>query len=390
MKGAEMMPDNKTLEEYARAAVAVNLADIANNVRAIRDIIGSEPMIMAVVKADGYGYGSYEIANAALNAGATWLGVATVDEGKVLRDAGLQAPTLLLNPIFEEEFESALLSNLAVPFFGLAECEKMSKLAASLGKTAEIHIKLDTGMNRIGFNAQHAESTVSEILAISKLPNINIGGIYSQFAASPSNAEFTNEQFSRFCNILKLLDEAGLHIPIKHISNSGAVLNHPECKLDMVRCGIILFGMSPCSTPQGAAKLAERGFKPATALKSRVAHVKTVKKGESVGYSRNYYAQEDITVVTIPVGYADGISRHLSNKGKVLINGHFCDIIGSICMDQLMINATGSNAKLGDDVVIFGHSGGMYISAEEVAQLQGSINYEVSTSLSLRIPRKYI
>jgi len=389
-KGTDKMSNDKMLEKCARAALIVNLNHVANNVQAIRSIIGPAPMIMAVVKADGYGHGSCEIAKTALDTGATWLGVATVQEGIKLRDAGIQAPILLLSPIFEAEFEAAILNNLTAPFFSFDSCEKLSNLAVRLGKTADIHIKLDTGMNRIGFNAQHADTVVSEILAISKLPNINIGGIYTHFAASPSDPEFTKLQFTRFCNITKLLDEAGLSIPIKHVANSGAVINHPECNLDMVRCGILLLGMAPCSTPEGAAKLHERGFKPISTLKSHVAQVKTVKKGERVGYGQNYFAPEDITVATIPIGYADGISRQLSNKGKVLINGHVCDIIGTVCMDQLMVNATGSNAKLGDDVIFFGQSNDKLIRTEDIAKIQGSINYEVSTSLSLRIARRFV
>ena len=384
------MPSDKIFDKCARGALIVDLTKVASNVRAIRSIVGPGPMLMAVVKADGYGHGSYEIAKATLDAGATWLAVATVEEGLTLREAGIQAPILLLSPIFEEEMEAALQHKLTAPFFSFAACETMSTLATRLGKTAEIHLKIDTGMNRIGFDAQNAEAVVAEILAISTLPNLHIGGIYSHFASSPDDAAFTNTQFSRFRNILQLLEEAGLHIPIKHIANSGAVLNHPECRLDMVRCGILLLGMAPCSTPSGAAKLKDLGFKPASTLKSRVSQVKTVKKGESVGYSRKYYAEEDITVVTIPIGYADGISRQLSSKGKALINGHVCDIIGRVCMDQLMINATDANPTLGDDVIFIGQSGDKHISAEDIAQLQGTVNYEVSTSLSLRIAKQYV
>jgi len=384
------MSNNQMPEECARAALIVDLNHVASNVRAIRSIVGHEPMIMAVVKADGYGHGSCEVAKAALNAGAEWLGVATVQEGLKLRNSDIQSPILILSPVFEEEFETALQNNLTTPFFSFEACEKMSNLAAHLGKTADIHITIDTGMNRIGFNAQHADSVVSEILAISALPNINIGGIYTHFAASADNAEFTHTQFARFCNIVQLLDESGLDIPIKHVANSGAVIYHPEFSLNMVRCGIILYGLSPCSTPEGAANLAELGFKPISTLKSRVSQVKAVKKGESVGYSRTYYAQEDITVVTVPIGYADGISRQLSNKGKVLINGRICDIIGTVCMDQLMVNATGANAKLRDEVIFIGHSGNNYICAEDVAKIQGSINYEVATSLSLRIAKRFV
>jgi len=382
------MSDNLKIE-YARAALMVNTSHVAGNIQAVRKLVNSHTMIMAVVKANGYGHGALDISKAALCAGADWLGVATVQEGLALRTAGISSPILVLSPVFTEEFDDLLQGGLTSTFFALEACKKLSEAATRLGKTAAIHIKIDTGMNRVGYNSLNTETIVSEVLAIRALPNIEINGMYSHFAASDSNAAFTTEQFSRFMNVLKKLEQAGVHIPIKHISNSGGIINHPECNLDMVRCGVLVYGLAPCSTPEGAAQLANIGILPVLTLKSRVAHVKTVKNGESVGYSRNYNAKDDITVATIPIGYADGISRQLSNKGKVIINGKVCNIIGNICMDQLMVDVTGADAKLRDEVTFIGQDGSYSISTEDIATMQGSINYEVATSMSLRIPTYY-
>jgi alanine racemase len=221
------------------------------------------------------------------------------------------------------------------------------------------------------------------------LPGIQVQGIFSHLATSDSDAAFAKLQFMRFTHLLQELERVGIRIPIRHIS-SGGVLNHPEFNLDMVRCGVLTYGLAPCSTQEGAAFLRQLGIHPALTLRSRVACVKTVKAGESVGYARNYTTTRDTVVATVPVGYADGISRQLSNKGKVLINGEVCNIIGNVCMDQLMVDATPANPALRDEVVFIGQSGAHSIFAEDVAKLQCSINYEVATSMSLRIPTYYM
>ncbi|MCL2856417.1 MAG: alanine racemase [Oscillospiraceae bacterium] len=379
------------MKNFARAEIVVNLNDIKDNVKLLKKMVRQGTMLMAVVKADGYGLGMCEAAKAAVEAGADWLGVATVKEGLTLRRAGLVAPILVFCPVFEEEFESIILEDLTSTVFLLAACEKLSRVAVALGKTADIHIKLDTGLNRLGYRSDNMDTVIDEVLAIAGLPGIHIGGVYSHLATSDSDPSFVAEQRYKFINsMISDLEGAGIKFPLKHISNSGGVLNHPECNLDMVRCGILVYGMSPCSTPQGAAKIEALGFRQALTFKSRVAHVKTVKAGESVGYSRKYFAEKDITVATVLVGYADGLSRQLSNKGRVLINGHYCNIIGNVCMDQFMVDATGAGVEIGDEVIIIGRSGGERILAEDVAGLQGSINYEVATALSMRGAKRYV
>ena len=378
------------MKNFARAEIVVSLGDIAGNVQTLKKMIRPDTMLMAVVKADGYGLGMCEAAKTAVEAGVDWLGVATVNEGLALRRAGLTVPILVFCPVFEDEFESIIMERLASTFFSLAACEKLSRTASALGRIAEIHIKLDTGLNRLGYRPDDMDSVVSEVLAISKLPGIHIGGVYSHLATSDSEPAFVTKQLGRFSRMTTELERAGVSFPLKHISNSGGVLNHPECNLDMVRCGILVYGMAPCSTPQGATRIEELGFRQALTFKSRVGHVKTVKAGESVGYSRKYFAERDITVATALVGYADGLSRQLSNKGRVLINGCYCDIIGNVCMDQFMLDATGVDVKIGDEVIIIGRSGDERILAEDVAGLQGTINYEVATALSMRGAKRYI
>ena len=377
------------MENYARAARVVNLGHIANNIKVIKSLIPPGAMIMAVVKADAYGHGILAVSKAALDAGAQWLGCAAVKEGLFLREAGIKAPILILSPVFEEEFEALILGDLTATVFDGETCKGLSATALRLGKKTCAHIKIDSGMRRVGLNALEPDFTLAEIAKIFELPGIAVGGMYSHFAASDNDPDFTAEQFARFSNIVRMAEERGLHIPVKHIANSGAVINHPEYALDMARCGVLVYGLAPDSTPEGAQRLRALGFKAPLEFKSRVSQVKAVKKGESVGYGRSYVAQRDMRVASVPIGYADGLSRSLSNKGKVLINGNICGIIGRICMDQFMVDATEAHAKTRDEVVIIGKSGRRSICAEDVAALQGTINYEVATSLSLRVPAIY-
>ncbi|MCL2235407.1 MAG: alanine racemase, partial [Defluviitaleaceae bacterium] len=292
-------------------------------------------------------------------------------------------PILIIGPIIGPGIKGIVEAGLTVTVFSLDIAKKLS-----LAGGGKVHIKIDSGMNRVGFrvnNQQALEAACQEILQIADLPNIQIEGIFSHFASSDSNPDFTKEQFECFNNVIRRLEQLGLHIPIKHISNSGGVLNHPECNLDMVRIGVLMYGLAPCSTPEGAEKLAKMGILPALRFKSSVGQVKTIGAGESVGYGRSFVAERSMEVATIPLGYGDGISRQLSNKGYVMINGCKCPIIGSVCMDQFMVNVTGANAVHGNEVTIIGQG----VSAEDVAQLQGSINYEVATGLSQRIQRQY-
>ena len=374
---------------FARAAALVSPAAIANNIGVVRKMVGTNVRIMAVVKANGYGHGIYEASRAALDAGADWLGVATVTEGVFLRRWNIMAPILVLSPAFEEEFENIILNNLASTIFSLDTAKKLAHVAGYLERDAKVHIKVDTGMNRVGYTGD-AKVIADEIAEISQMEGVVAEGIYSHFAASDCNAQYTGEQFARFMHIIDVLENHGLHIPIKHISNSGGILRYPQCNLDMVRSGVLTYGLAPNSLAEGAKELERLGFVPAMTLKSRVSHVKTVKAGETVGYGRNFSAGHDLRVASVPIGYADGLSRQLSNRGRVLINGTFCDIIGNVCMDQFMVDATAADVRVRDEVIIIGRSNDARIWAEDVAAWQKSINYEVATSISERVARFYV
>jgi len=380
------------MKMYARAAAMVNLDHVANNIGVVRRMVTPGTRVMAVVKANGYGHGIYEVSQMAVNAGADWLGVATVMEGVFLRRWGIMQPILVLSPTFEEEFENLIVNKLACTIFSLETAKRLAHVAEYLDATVKVHIKIDTGMNRVGYTAQSEEAAraaAEEIMQIAKLERLDVEGIYSHLATSDSNPAFTQEQFNHFAHILGIIKDFGLHIPIRHISNSGGILGFRHFDLDMVRSGVLTYGLAPNSLREGALELARLGFLPALTLKSRVAHVKTVKAGQSVGYGRNFFAQADMEVATVPIGYADGLSRQLSNKGKVLINGKYCNIIGNVCMDQFMVDVTGAAAKVRDEVIIVGTSGDEHIWAEDVGAWQGSINYEVATSISERVPRFY-
>ncbi|MCL2752943.1 MAG: alanine racemase [Defluviitaleaceae bacterium] len=365
---------------FARAAAIVDLAQIKANIRIVQGLVGSAK-IMAVIKANAYGHGvspNAPIAHTAVMAGCEWLSVATPNEGVILRQSGITTPILVMGAIFESEFEVALSHDLTVTIFDIITARNLSDMAQNMGKTANVHIKIDTGMNRLGFKEF---DSIEEIAA---LPNLCIDGIYSHFAASESDPNFTKEQFAGFAAVAK-----GLEIPNKHIANSGAVLHHPEYNLNMVRIGVLIYGLAPCSTPKGAEKLRKMGIMPAMTLKSRIGHIKTIAKGESVGYGRSFVADGDMQIATIPLGYGDGISRQLSNRGFVLIGGKHCPVVGTVCMDQLMVDATSTDAKAGDEVIFIGTQSNARITAEDIAGWQGSINYEVTTAISQRVQRFY-
>lgn len=377
--------------DFLQTAVFVDIEAVTRNMGVVRRLIGSDTKLMSVVKADGYGLGIISMAKTTLSAGADWLGVATLSEGASLRKAGIDAPVLVFCPVLSDyEREHIILGGLSTTVFNLEGATKLSEMSVRLGKPAKIHIKVDTGLNRIGYALGDMDRVADEITVLAGLPGVELEGIYSHLATSSTDPGFVGEQLALFNQINQKLAGRGIFIPLRSISNSGAVLNHPECNLDMVRCGVLTYGLSPCSTPKGVARMESLGFVQAFSFKARVNNIKTIRAGESVGYGRNFFASRETLVATISVGYADGLSRQLSNKGRVLINGCFCDIIGNVCMDQSMVDATGVSVKIGDEVVIIGRSGSQRILAEDIALTQDTINYEVATSLALRAPRCYI
>lgn len=367
--------------DYERVIAEINLDNIAYNMSNIRKAINKKTKIMAIVKADAYGHGAIEVAKTALYNGADWLGVAIIDEAIELRKNNIFEPILILGHTIEHKLLQVIKYNITQTVFSYDMAKKLSDEAKKIEKTVNIHIKIDTGMCRLGFLPN--DKTIDEIIAIKNLPYINITGIFTHFAtADIKDKTFAKEQFKKYMEVIKKLEENGINNLIKHISNSGAILDLEEYRLDMVRAGIILYGMYPSNEV-----LKNISLKPAMSLKTHISYVKEIEENVSVSYCRTYFTSKKTKIATIPVGYADGYSRILSNKARVFINGKYANVIGNICMDQFMIDVTHiPNVKEGDIVTLMGEN----IKAEELANLQNTINYEVVCNIGKRIPRVYI
>lgn len=367
--------------EYERVVAEINLDNIAYNMINIRKSVDKKTKIMAVVKADAYGHGAVEVAKTALYNGANWLGVAIIDEAIELRKNNIFEPILILGHTIEYKLLQVIKYNITQTIFSYDMAKKLSNEATKIGKSVDIHIKIDTGMSRLGFLP--IEESIEEIIAIKKLPYINITGIFTHFAtADMEDKTFAKEQFEKYMWFIDKLEKKGVSNLIKHISNSGAILDLEEYRLDMVRAGIILYGMYPSSQV-----LKNINIKPAMSLKTHISYVKEIDKNISVSYCRTYFTNKKTKIATIPVGYADGYARILSNKARVFVNGYYANVIGNVCMDQFMIDVTHiANIKEGDIAILMGQD----ITAEELASLQNTINYEIVCNIGKRVPRVYI
>lgn len=370
-----------------RAWAEISLDNIAHNIREIRRITGKSAEIMGVVKADAYGHGVMEVAKTLLENGASRFAVSMLDEAIQLRRAGIEVPILILGYTDPRRANEIIENDVTQSVFSHDLAQALSDEAVRQGKKVKIHIKIDTGMSRIGFLPGY--NAVKNVVEISRLPNIIIEGLFTHFAtADEKNREYTNTQFERFMSICCELQRIGIHIPVKHCANSAAIIEYPEMHLDMVRPGIILYGMYP-SDDVNKAKI---DLKPAMTLKANVIMVKEVEKNTSISYGRIFTTGRTSKIATIPIGYADGFNRMLSNKGKVLINGEFAPVVGRVCMDQCMVDITdiGSSVEVGDEVVLIGAQGQNNITAEDVAQTIGMINYELACIVGKRIPRAFV
>ena len=368
-----------------RTWAEVNLDAIAHNIKEIRKITAPGAQIMAVVKADAYGHGFLEVTKTLLENGEDRLAVAVLQEGKQLRSRGVTVPILILGASGEETAEEIINFDITPSVFTYDFAKALSYEAEKKEKVTKIHIKIDTGMSRIGFLAgENNEEIVEEILKISRLPYIEIEGIFSHFATSDEyDREYTLLQYSRFTDVCDMLEDRGLRIPIKHICNSAGIMMYPEMHLDMVRPGVILYGMYPSDdVDKGRLDLI-----PAMTLKSTITHVKDVEAGRGVSYGKEYITDRKIKIATVPIGYADGYLRRLAKNGKMIVNGTKVPILGRICMDQCMIDVTNvHNIDKGDEVIIFGREG---VTVDDLAKWLETINYEVSCVIGKRIPRIY-
>lgn len=384
-----MMNAYESTMNFTRRAVwaQIDLDAAAHNMRQIRKHVGPDVKIAAVVKANAYGHGSVELAKTFAENGADCFAVSSLDEAVELRRyAHIDNEIFILGHTDARRTEELLAYDIEPAVFNLKNAEFFSQEARRLGKTLRVHIAVDTGMSRVGFQVN--EFSVAEIKTIAALPNIEIRGMFTHFAVSDmKDKTFTREQYGHFRWMCKRMEEEGIHIALRHCCNSAAVLELPEYYCDMVRPGIIMYGCEP--SPEIDIKPYD--LRPVMSLRCCIAHVKLIDAGATVSYGRHYKAPSRRKIATLPVGYADGYSRILSGKVDVLYHGHRVPQVGAICMDQCMIDVSGeANVHAGDEVVLFGRQGDSFIPIEEIAAACGTINYEIMCDISRRVPRVYM
>ncbi|MBU0478437.1 alanine racemase [bacterium] len=370
--------------EY-RTVAQINLKAIGHNVACIRKIVGKDRKILAAVKANAYGHGDAETAKTAVKCGVDYLGVANIEEAIHLRRADINIPILILGCSFKYEIGDILSYNISPTIADLDFAEALNRKAKEFPNKVAVHVKIDTGMGRIGSHFEHAVDFVKEI---AKLENLFLEGIFTHFPSSDeADKSFSLLQIKRFKDILDKLENSGILIPIRHMANSGAILseNIHDSFFDMVRPGLMLYGAYPSPYVSKDIKL-----EPALTLKTRVVFIKDVKRGSTISYGRTHITKSKARLAAIPVGYGDGYSRLLSNKGEVLIKGKRAPIVGRVCMDQLIVDVSRiSEVCVGDEVVLIGKQGRGQISAEEIAEKIGTIPNEVFCMISKRVPRVY-
>jgi alanine racemase len=372
--------------KVTRTWAEINLDNIAHNVKEIQRLVGKRTEIMAVVKADAYGHGVLETVSTLIENGASRLAVSMIDEAIQLRKIGIDVPILVLSHTNPERADELIKYQITQTVYSHDMAKVLSDEALRQGTRAKVHIKIDTGMGRVGFPPGY--SAVKAVVEIQKLPGIIIEGIFSHFAsADEKDSSYTMHQMELFESIISELNRIGILIPIRHISNSAAILQYPEFSMELVRPGIILYGIYP-SEEVGKDKA---DLKPAMTLKTNIAMVKWVEAGTAISYGRKFTTTRRSLIATLPVGYADGYSRLLTGKSRVLVNGQFAPVVGSICMDQCMIDITGieGDVKTGDEAVLLGRQGDREITAQELADHIGTIPYEITCIIGKRVPRVY-
>ena len=375
------------MKKYSRVCAEINLDHFEHNLDEIRRVKAMKTKVCAVTKADGYGHGAVPLAQILEKREEIWgYAVATAGEAKELYRAGMKKPVLILGYVFPEDHKSLIRNGVRLTVFTLEMARAVSEEALRLGVKARIHIKLDTGMGRIGFPC--TEEAADQIAQIHQLPHIVIEGIFTHFAkADETDKTFTRDQMKRYGQMVSFLKERRIEIPIHHVSNSAGIVDLPGYNLDMVRAGIILYGL----WPSDEVEKKNIDLKPLLSLRSHVAYVKDLEDGGTVSYGGIWQAHGTRRIATIPVGYGDGYPRSLSNRGYVLIRGQRAPICGRVCMDQFMVDVTDiPGTETGDLVTLVGTDGAEQITMEELGGLSGRFNYEFACDLGKRIPRVYI
>ena len=375
------------MKKYRRVHADIDLDAVLFNFEQMSRTIPRGTKIIAVVKTDAYGHGAVPIATFMESYEDLWgFATATIDEAVELRQAGIQKPVLILGYTFPECYDKVVAYDIRQTIFELDMAVELSKEAKRQQKTAYAHVKLDTGMGRIGY--QDAKSAAKDVAQMKELPNLELEGVFTHFAnADTKNQEFTFMQIERFDEMVKAMESVGVTFPLKHCANSAGIIELSNQKFDLVRAGIISFGLWPSDdVRKDVVKL-----KPILSLKSHVVYVKEVEPGTCVSYGSTWTAKEKRIIATVPVGYGDGYPRGLSNVGYVLIKGYKAPIVGRVCMDQMMVDVTDIPEKVqtGDRVTLIGQDGELSITAEELGELGGRFNYELMCDLGNRIPRIY-
>ena len=375
------------MHQQNRTWAEISLKNIEHNFHAIENYVENDAIVLGVVKANAYGHGSLKVAQLLQEIGCKYMAVATLDEAKTLRDGGITTPILILGRTSPEFTKDIIEYTLTQSVTNTADALEMSNIASALGKTVKVHLKLDTGMGRIGFVCHDSMLPMGDLVKTVTLPNLDFEGVFTHFAVSEvTDDSYTAKQFKSFTAIVRQLEaESGKNFKIKHCANSAAMLNYKEMHLDMVRPGIALYGVYPAEGNW------EIDLRPAMELKTNICHIKDIEEGFSVSDGRKFIAPNRRKIATIPIGYADGLHRLFSGKIEVLIRGKRAKQVGNICMDMCMVDVTDiPDVRVGDTVTIFGCDGDDFISADEFASKGGFISYEALCSPSERVPRVHI
>lgn len=375
------------MKKYSRVCARIDLDAIEYNMEMMRRNLNDKVKMVSVIKSDGYGHGALQIARFLESKEYIWgYALAALDEAAALRKGGITKPLLVLGYVFPEQWEEMLDGGIRMTVYTKEAARKVSDLAVRMGKRAYVHIKIDTGMSRLGFLTE--EESVKEIEQISRMPNIVVEGMYTHFArADETDKSFTESQLEKYLWMKGRLEDEGIRIPYHHCSNSAGIIDLKEANMDLVRAGIAAYGLYP----SGEVRKEKVPLKPAMELISHVTHVKWVEEGTPVSYGGTFTTKRRTRIATIPVGYGDGYPRSLSNQGYVLIRGKRAPIIGRVCMDQFMADVTDiEGAAFADRVVLIGADGDERITVEELSVLSGRFNYEFICSFGKRVPREYL
>lgn len=374
------------ISDYYRAQANINIDAIRSNISQVKSKLKKDTKLMVIVKADAYGHGAVRVSQALQGEVADAYGVATIEEAIELREAGITKPILILGYTPKEQFRLVISYDVIQTVYRYEMAEELSAEAINQGKTAKIHIKVDTGMSRLGFN--DTDKSLEDIKKIASLEGVSIEGIFSHFAkADEADRESVKGQIERFDKFYDLLKQEGIYIPLRHMSNSAGMIEYPEAEYDMIRCGIVSYGVYPSNeVSQDVFSL-----QPAMDLKSHVVFIKEVEAGTGISYGSTYITKRKTRVATIPVGYADGYSRNMSNVGKVIIRKQYAPIIGRICMDYFMVDVTDiKDISEGDVVTLLGEEGSCKITIETLSEWSHSFPYEIMCTVGKRIPRVYL